>query len=254
MGLGPRHGLPGLRPAWGDPARPSTPSSPRGCIIRSGYSFPARLAAGRSRPFRAPQAVRQTAPHAALDGLLSLFDFEAEAPKHISHGAWERIAGGAADEIALRWNHEAHEQFRLKPRAPVDVSQLDTRVRLFGLELPFPAGAHRRAEVRAPRGGSRGSTRSGGQGHLRDRQQRFHAGRGHRQRRHRAGVVSALRATGPRLHPRPGGAGGGFQLPRAMRDGRFPHYWGAQPRRPRQGGAPSASCRTSKARTTWTPP
>jgi 4-hydroxymandelate oxidase len=80
----------------------------------------------------------QTAPHAAMDGLLSLFDFEAEAQKHISHGAWARISGGAADELTLRWNHEAYEHIRLKPRALVDVSKLDTRVTLFGQELPYP--------------------------------------------------------------------------------------------------------------------
>src|SRR5580704_3048442 len=80
----------------------------------------------------------QTAPHAALDGLLSLFDFEVEAQKHISHGAWARISGAAADEITLRWNHEAYEHIRLKPRALVDVSKLETRVTLFGQELPFP--------------------------------------------------------------------------------------------------------------------
>ena len=52
--------------------------------------------------------------------------------------AWEYISGGAADEITLRWNHEAYEKIRLKPRALVDVSRLDTRVRLLGRELPFP--------------------------------------------------------------------------------------------------------------------
>ena len=80
----------------------------------------------------------QTAPRPALDALLSLFDFEAEAQKVISHGAWARISGGAADELTLRWNHEAYEKIRLNPRALVDVSKLDTRVKLFGQELPFP--------------------------------------------------------------------------------------------------------------------
>src|SRR6202050_5702696 len=84
------------------------------------------------------QLYAQSAPHAALDGLLSLFDFETEAQKHISHGAWARISGAAADELTLRWNHEAYEHIRLKPRALVDVSKLDTRVTLFGQELPFP--------------------------------------------------------------------------------------------------------------------
>jgi 4-hydroxymandelate oxidase len=80
----------------------------------------------------------QTAPQPGLDRLLSLFDFEAEAQKHISHGAWERISGAAADELTLRWNHEAYEHIRLKPRALVDVSKLDTHVTLFGQDLPFP--------------------------------------------------------------------------------------------------------------------
>lgn len=75
---------------------------------------------------------------AKLDALLSLFDFQAEAQKHISHGAWERIMGASADEITMRWNHEAYEHIRLKPRILVDVSKVDTRVKLFGLDLPFP--------------------------------------------------------------------------------------------------------------------
>lgn len=80
----------------------------------------------------------QSSPQAAMDVLLSLFDFETEAQKHISHGAWARISGGAADELTLRWNHEAYERLRLKPRALVDVSKLDTRVTLFGQEFPYP--------------------------------------------------------------------------------------------------------------------
>lgn len=80
----------------------------------------------------------QSAPQQSLDGLLSLFDFETEAQKHISHGAWARISGGAADELTLRWNHEAYEHIKLKPRALVDVSKLDTRVTLLGQEMPFP--------------------------------------------------------------------------------------------------------------------
>ena len=75
---------------------------------------------------------------ANLDKLLSLFDFESEAQKHISHGAWERIMGGSADEITLRWNREAYDHIRLKPRILIDVSKIDTRVKLFGQEMPFP--------------------------------------------------------------------------------------------------------------------
>src|SRR5262252_10783965 len=73
-----------------------------------------------------------------LEKLLSLFDFETEAHTRISHGAWERISGGAADEITLRWNREAYDHIKLKPRALVDVSKVDTRVTLLGQEMPFP--------------------------------------------------------------------------------------------------------------------
>ena len=75
---------------------------------------------------------------AELDQALSLPDFETLARKHISHGAWERVQGGSADEITLRWNREAYEHIRLRPRVLVDVSKLDTRVTLFGQTLPFP--------------------------------------------------------------------------------------------------------------------
>ncbi len=83
-----------------------------------------------------------------LERLLSLFDFENEAHTRIPHGAWERISGGSADEITLRWNREAYDHIRLKPRILVDVSKLDTRVTLFGQELPFPI-------LLAPTGGQR---------------------------------------------------------------------------------------------------
>jgi len=73
-----------------------------------------------------------------LDQLLSLSDFETLAEKHISHGAWARVQGGAADELTVRWNREAYQHIRLRPRVLVDVSKLDTRVTLLGQELPFP--------------------------------------------------------------------------------------------------------------------
>ena len=73
-----------------------------------------------------------------MEQALSLADFESLARNHISHGAWERIQGGAADELTVRWNHEAYEHIRLRPRVLVDVSKIDTRVKLFGQELAFP--------------------------------------------------------------------------------------------------------------------
>jgi 4-hydroxymandelate oxidase len=73
-----------------------------------------------------------------LTDLHNLQDFERAAKAVMPPMVWEYVSGGAADEITLRWNHEAYEHIRLKPRALVDVSRLDTRVRLLGRELPFP--------------------------------------------------------------------------------------------------------------------
>src|ERR1019366_527936 len=58
-----------------------------------------------------------------IEKLLSLYDFEGEAHTRISPAAWDRIAGGAADELTLRWNREAYDRLRLNP---------------LGAELPFP--------------------------------------------------------------------------------------------------------------------
>ncbi len=80
----------------------------------------------------------QQKPASEIDLAQSLPDFESLAKNHISHGAWARIQGGAADELTVRWNHEAYEHIRLRPRVLVDVSRLDTRVKLLGQELAFP--------------------------------------------------------------------------------------------------------------------
>lgn len=77
-------------------------------------------------------------PADELHRLLTLADFAELAHSRISPPAWARVAGGAADEISLGWNREAYDRIRLRPRVLIDVSQLDTRVTLFGQELPFP--------------------------------------------------------------------------------------------------------------------
>ncbi len=71
-------------------------------------------------------------------GMISLSDFEEGARKKMSPMAYEYVASGAADELTLRWNRESLDKIRLRPRVLVDVSKLDTRVTLFGQELPFP--------------------------------------------------------------------------------------------------------------------
>jgi 4-hydroxymandelate oxidase len=69
---------------------------------------------------------------------ICLADFEALAKAKMPAMAWEYVTAGAGDELTVRWNQEAYQRIRLKPRVLVDVSKLDTRVNLFGQEHAFP--------------------------------------------------------------------------------------------------------------------
>jgi 4-hydroxymandelate oxidase len=68
----------------------------------------------------------------------SLIELESLARNRMSHAVFERVNGGAGDEITLKWNREAYDRIRLRPRVLVDVSRLDTKIKLFGQDLPFP--------------------------------------------------------------------------------------------------------------------
>jgi len=69
---------------------------------------------------------------------ISLDDFERVARERLPHMAYEFVASGAADEITLRWNREAFDRIRLRPRVLQDVGQIDTSVTLFGETRPHP--------------------------------------------------------------------------------------------------------------------
>ncbi len=86
--------------------------------------------------FSPKTAANQQAPLPPI--AVNLGDFELLARERMTAMAWEYISGGAGDEITLRWNRDAYDRIKLKPRVLVDVSKLDTRVNLFGRELPFP--------------------------------------------------------------------------------------------------------------------
>lgn len=70
--------------------------------------------------------------------IVNLFDFEKLAVDKMTHMAYEYVASGTADEITLRWNRQALDAIKLNPTILTDVSQLNTRVTLFGQELPYP--------------------------------------------------------------------------------------------------------------------
>ena len=69
---------------------------------------------------------------------VSLDDFEHLARERLSHMAHEFVAGGAGDEITLRWNRESFDRIRLRPRVLEDVANIDTAVTLFSETLPHP--------------------------------------------------------------------------------------------------------------------
>ncbi|MDQ3158335.1 MAG: alpha-hydroxy-acid oxidizing protein [Actinomycetota bacterium] len=52
--------------------------------------------------------------------------------------AYDYFAGGAGDEITLRDNVAAWSRYALRPRVLVDVSELDRRTTLLGVERPHP--------------------------------------------------------------------------------------------------------------------
>jgi 4-hydroxymandelate oxidase len=107
-----------------------------------------------------PKSASDSAPET-----LNLFDFENLARERILHAAYEYIAGGAADEITMRWNREAFDALALRSRVLVDVEHVDTSVELFGRRLPFPVLlaptafhrlVHSEGEVETARGASAG--------------------------------------------------------------------------------------------------
>ena len=73
-----------------------------------------------------------------MTNLVTLDDYERAAKERIPPAAWEYIHSGAGDEHTLRWNREAYSQIRLSPRVLVNVSQVDTRVKLLDYELAHP--------------------------------------------------------------------------------------------------------------------
>ena len=77
-------------------------------------------------------------PDPAFADAVSVSDLQEIAVRRMPVMAREFIESGAADELSLRWNREAYDRIRLDPRVLRDVSRVDTRVKVLGLELAFP--------------------------------------------------------------------------------------------------------------------
>ena len=70
--------------------------------------------------------------------LVCLGDYEECARALMTPAAAGFLASGVGDEITVRANREAFMRIRLRPRALVDVSAIDTHVRLLGRDHPLP--------------------------------------------------------------------------------------------------------------------
>ena len=69
---------------------------------------------------------------------VEIADYARLARGSMSSMAWEYVSGAAAAETTLRWNEEAYDKIRLRPRNLVDVSHIDTKLSLFGHDLDCP--------------------------------------------------------------------------------------------------------------------
>jgi 4-hydroxymandelate oxidase len=96
--------------------------------------IPDRLASAAGRAEPAPRPGCDVEPK----DVLSLPEFEEHARRCMSTMTYEFVASGAADENTLRWNREAYDQIRLRPRMLRDVTRVDTTVSLLGRTLPSP--------------------------------------------------------------------------------------------------------------------
>src|SRR5439155_4944387 len=98
--------------------------------------------AGTPPEVRAMEPPEETRPSLAgpLADLMSLGDLEALATEQLSAVALAYVAGGAWDEWTLTDNAAAFQRRRLWPRVLVDVSRVDTRVRLLGRDATMPIG------------------------------------------------------------------------------------------------------------------
>src|SRR5690349_7422083 len=74
----------------------------------------------------------------AVTGPLNVWDYEALAAERLDAGAHGYYAGGAGDELTLRWNVEAYTRWQLRPRVLVDVSSCTTATTVLGHELSMP--------------------------------------------------------------------------------------------------------------------
>lgn len=71
--------------------------------------------------------------------VVNIHDLRLLAKKRLPRGVFDYLDGGAEDEHSLNENIRAFEEVIFRPRAAVDTSHCDLRVRVLGQEISFPA-------------------------------------------------------------------------------------------------------------------
>jgi 4-hydroxymandelate oxidase len=92
--------------------------------------------------------------------------FEPLARRRLSKMAYDYVRSGGGDEISMRENRAGFERLQLEPSVLVDVSEIDTRVNLFGsvFESPIllaPVAYHRLYHAEGEVGTARGASAAG---------------------------------------------------------------------------------------------
>jgi 4-hydroxymandelate oxidase len=70
--------------------------------------------------------------------LHNVLDYERAARELLPGDVYDYYAGGAEDELTLRWNQASFGRFMLRPRVLVDVSRIDPSVTILGTRLAMP--------------------------------------------------------------------------------------------------------------------
>lgn len=68
----------------------------------------------------------------------NILDLRLMARRRLPRGIFDYIDGGAEDEVTMRRNSDAFQNYSFVPRVLTDVSHIDTTTTFLGQELPFP--------------------------------------------------------------------------------------------------------------------
>jgi L-lactate dehydrogenase (cytochrome) len=102
---------------------------------QEGLAQPAALPLDPPAPNRAGRRMERY-----LDGILCMDDFEREARSYLPRSIFAFVASGVEDEVTLRENRAAFNDYQIVPRVLVGVEQRSLRTRLFDRTYDLPFG------------------------------------------------------------------------------------------------------------------